>query len=75
MKYAREVIGLMAAHPGRDWRMVEIVRYVDDSKENRHRVRIGVLRVLKELETCGSVLIRPPRTIRGGYALYRWRET
>lgn len=74
MKYAKEVIELMAAFPGRDFKMIEIVRYVNAPRSDRHKVRIGVSRVLKTLQDSGVVLVRPPRAIRGGYALYRWRE-
>lgn len=76
MKYASKVIELMASYPGRDFRMIEIVRYVcpaPESTEARHAVRIAVSRVLLSLSDCGTILIRPPRVARGGYALYRWR--
>lgn len=59
MKYAREVIELMAAHPGVEFRMAQIVRYVsgagDLSSRQRNAVRQGVLRVLTELECYGQV--------------------
>ncbi len=66
----------MAAYPGRDWKMKEIVRYVDPVAEGKHRqrLRIGVIRVLHALSDTGAVLIRPPRASRGGTALYRWRS-
>lgn len=75
MLYAREVIELMAAYPGRDFRMREIVRYAMRGRETnqRHKIRVGVARVLLELERSGAILRRPPRAARGGYAEYRWR--
>ena len=74
MKYAREVLELVAAFPGRDFRMNELVRYVmSQGNYQKHNVRIGVLRVLEALECSGSIIRRPPRASRGGYALYRWR--
>lgn len=72
MKYAKEVIELMSAYPGRDFRMIEIVRYVGAPKHERHKVRVGVSRVLQALQESGLILVRPPSHARGGYALYRW---
>lgn len=74
MLYASKVIELLSAHPGRDFRMIEIIRYVGakPNQRDRHRVRVGVARVVGVLAECGTVLVRPPRAMRGGYALYRW---
>lgn len=76
MKYAAEVISLMAPYPGRQFKPQEICRFVcpkpKDLKERR-AVRIGVYRVLVELVAAGSVLSRPPMVKRGGYAVYWWR--
>lgn len=59
MKYAREVIELMAAHPGVEFRMAQIVRYVVQGREvsprRRNAVREGVRRVLLELRGTGQV--------------------
>ena len=75
MKYAHQVIDLMAAFPGRDWRMVELVRYVEPTAtvKKRHSVRISVMRVLISLEDAG-VLIKRPSTARGKFATYRWKS-
>lgn len=68
----------MGAFPGRDFRMVAIVRYVADGRQldlkGRRALRKAVLRVLESLEESGSILVRPPRAMRGGYALYQWRK-
>lgn len=75
MKYASEVIRLMGAHPGRHFRMAEIVRYVEPQAtgSGRQRIRNGVLRVLESLEESGCVEIEPAAS-RGGYANYVWRK-
>lgn len=76
MKYASEIISLMAPYPGRKFKPQEICRYVcpkpKDLKERR-AVRIGVYRVLVELKGTGNVLSKPPEAKRGGYAVYWWR--
>jgi len=62
MKYAREVIELMAAHPGVEFRMAQIVRYVSGAKElsarRRDAIRKGVIRVLDELQRTGQIARR-----------------
>jgi hypothetical protein len=76
--YAREIIELMGAYPGRDFRIKEILSYASRGRElsqrERHSMRIGVSRALQAFSDSGSVLIRPPRAARGGFAQYRWRE-
>ncbi len=77
MKYAQEVIELMGAYPSRDFRMKEIVQYVGGnalSSEERHRVRMQLANVIRELETMGCISRHPSASKRGGYALYRWRS-
>lgn len=75
MKYAHEVIELLAPYPGRQFRMAEIVRYVapQAAGADRQRVRNGVLRVLESLEEHGSVEITPAAS-RGGFATYAWQK-
>lgn len=75
MKYAREVIALMGAHPDRRFRMAEIVRYVDPKAtgSTRQRIRNGVLRVIESLEENGCLEIEPA-ALRGGFATYVWRK-
>lgn len=77
MKYAREVIGLMACYPGRDFKMGEIIRAVvptGATKRDRDAVRQSVLRVLNQLVESGIVLRRPTRPGVRNKALYRWRN-
>lgn len=78
MLYAHEVIDLMAAYPGRDWRMVEVIRYVARGRElqlrEREAIRKAVRRALEALSDAGMVLVRPPSKRRGGYACYRWKS-
>lgn len=77
MKYAREVIELLGACPGREFRMAEIVNHVvrrrEISRPERQKVRNGVLRVLHSLRDNGSVEITPAET-QGGFATYAWRK-
>src|SRR5260364_21223 len=75
--HAQEIIDLMGAYPGRAFRMREIVKYVAGktlSSEERHRVRMQLAHVMRELETMGCIFRRPSASKRGGYALYRWRS-
>lgn len=78
MLYAREVIELMGAYPGRDFRMIEVLRYVTNGKEldtkQKTAMRKGVLRVMESLAESGCVLVRPPSHQRGGFAVYRWKS-
>lgn len=73
MKYAREVIELLAAYPGREFKMSEIVRYVAPGAQgaDRQRVRNGVLRALESLIDNKSIE-HEPATVRGGFATYAW---
>lgn len=77
MKFAKEVIELMAACPGRDFKMIELIRYAtggrDLSLQERNAARQSVLRVLRELTEMGSVLRRPTRPGVRNAATYRWR--
>ena len=77
MKYAKEVIDLMAAFPGRDFRMMEIIKTISGKspeEKERNRVRRGVRIVLLTLIESGHVILRPAIKLRGGYALYRWKK-
>ena len=75
MLYAHEVIDLLAAFPGREWRMAEIVNYVargrPQCKQQRERYRKGVRRVLEALIEAKCVQYKPARS--GGTTLYRWK--
>lgn len=59
MKYAHEVIDLMAAYPGREFRMAEIIRHVARGRRLSPReaeaARKAVRRVLAALEDGGQV--------------------
>lgn len=74
MKYAHEVIDLLAAHPGRSFRMAQIVRHVAPGAdlESLSRVRRGVQRVMRSLEEHDQVGIIPAAE-QGGFALYFWK--
>lgn len=77
LKYAREVIDLMAAYPGRRWTMGELVTYLTGPapmKVDRDRVRQGVHRVIRGLEDSGTVTV-VRQEARGGDAFYVWSVT
>lgn len=73
MKYAKEVIELLAAYPGREFRMSHLVRHVSKGRAlpmgERNAIRIGIFRVLKHLSETGQVL---QHKTAGTSALYSW---
>lgn len=76
MKYVAEIIDLLAAHPDREFRMGEIVRYIDPhpTAQVRNKIRIGVHRAAIELERVGSLRIDRPSQQPGSGARYRWQS-
>ena len=76
MKYASEVIELLAAYPGREFRMLHIVRYVANGQPNcareRDRLRKGVKRVLESLVESGQVWMKHADK-KGASAKYQWK--
>lgn len=72
MKYASEVIGLLGAHPGRQFRMAHIVRHVTQAKaigeSQRGAVREGVRQVLVELIRAGQVEVEKTGRTSATYA-------
>jgi hypothetical protein len=66
---------LLAAYPGRPFRMAGIVNYICGKAADRRqkkRVTEGVRRVLQALEDAGSIVVE--RTGRSGEsATYTWR--
>jgi hypothetical protein len=75
MKYASVMIDLMAAYPGRNWRMQDLVRYVDPDAppKRRHAVKKAVLRAMVELAATGNVVVTPPKK-HGSPAHYAWQS-
>lgn len=75
MKYAKECMDLMAAYPGRGFKMREVINYVapDAIGRTRHAIRRGVLRVMDELVEMGTVDRYPPHAVRGESTLYSWK--
>lgn len=75
MKYAADVMALLAPYPGREFRMRQIVNYVAPKKADereRKRVQMAVYRVLHALADSGQVMIKE-RTTNGSAATYSWR--
>jgi hypothetical protein len=76
VKYAKEVMELMAPFPGREFRMAEIVRYAAPNADRVERMRVhkGVLRVLSNLIESGSVIHLTPAAGRGDISMYAWGQ-
>lgn len=78
MKYAKEAIDLMAAYPGRAFRMMEIVRHVSRgralTKTEKTRIQRGIQRAMVALEEAGSVMISPSEGAWHGFE-YQWHVT
>lgn len=74
MKYAKEVIDLMAAYPGRRFKMKQIINYVDPRADARQRavLRTGVWRVLVALEECGTISSNRDDASARIYVEYWW---
>jgi hypothetical protein len=75
MKYARETMDLLAAFPGRQFRMIHIVNSIcgkNSSIKEKKQVRMGVWRVLKMLEESGHIEVEAQEG-RGASAQYAWR--
>ena len=78
MRFASDVIDLMGAYPGRDFRMAHIVRYVTNNREmnlkERRAARKAILRVLEAFIENGTVAKLPPTAERGAPVFYRWKS-
>jgi hypothetical protein len=75
LKYAAEVMSLLAPYPGREFRMRQIVNYCAPKKADereRKRVQMAVYRVLQALAESGQVVIKE-RSTNGAPATYAWR--
>lgn len=76
MKHADKVIELMAAYPGREFRMIHIVRFINPraGKQEKFAIRWCVREALRALEQSGVIEINQPKPLRGGYATYIWKS-
>jgi hypothetical protein len=75
MKYARETMDLLAAFPGRRFRMVHIVNSICGKHaaiKEKKQTRMGVWRVLKLLEESGHIDVEA-QDGRGASAQYAWK--
>lgn len=77
MKYAKEVMDLMATHPDRRFRMCQIINYVCGNADPKHRavVRTGVWRVLRDLEVSGCIKTNRQEVSNGGHADWWWPKS
>ena len=77
MLYVREVIELMGAFPGRDFRIGDVISYVRNGREltdkQARAMREGVSRALQALSETGTVIVVRPFTNQRGWAYYRWK--
>lgn len=75
MKYAKEVIDLLAAYPGRRFKMRHIVNHVAPRAEgsDRVRVRVGVWRALAALREAGTIGCQEAGC-NGAHAEYWWEN-
>ncbi|TKR55394.1 hypothetical protein D7I39_11315 [Allopusillimonas ginsengisoli] len=74
MKYASDVIDLLAAYPGRRFKMRQILNHVAPRAMQRQLAvaRTGVWRALCAEES-GQVCIARPEGKNGSYAEYWWK--
>lgn len=75
MKYSREVMELMGHHPGRWFRMRQIVRYVTSTNGkiiSKKATSKGVERVLALLIKSGAVCTKESNT-KSKYLIYMWK--
>lgn len=78
MKFAREVIDLLASMPERDFRMKEILNHVNGQHPiapgAETAARRAVERALQALVETGSVVVVRPFNSQRGWAYFRWVE-
>lgn len=77
MRHAQKVIELMAAFPGRDFRLIEICRYIEPTPktwQDRSATHRAVHRVLEVLAENGAIIKRRPQK-SGGFGVYRWKTS
>jgi len=78
VKYAHEVMDLMACYPGRQFRLMELVRHVSRGRNlnttEKTRIQRGVQRVMEAFQSTGSVEIQEPDEGCHGRT-YAWRVT
>lgn len=75
MKYASEVIDLLAAYPGRQFKVRHIVRFVapNSTPKQRASIRVGIQRVLNALEDSGQIESSRGQVANGADAEYWWK--
>jgi fructose-1,6-bisphosphatase/sedoheptulose 1,7-bisphosphatase-like protein len=77
MQYAREVMDLMGAYPGREFRMAGIVRYIVGKTADARRKKActeAVRRVLQALKDSGAIEIKEAEC-NGAPATYTWKSS
>lgn len=73
MLYAKEIVALLGAWPGREFKMGEIIRYIDPNAvgSRREAIRKSLRIALKTFRDEGFLKERLPEG-RGGFAIYSW---
>lgn len=76
MKYAGKVVELLGAHPGREFVMRQIVRYINPRAGSVERAAIkkAVQRVMVSLSSTGNIVVTASGKL-GGTAKYAWKKT
>lgn len=77
MKYAKEVIDLLGAFPGRPFKMAQIVRYISPGAAGleREAIRKGVARAIDALEESGVVVVETSTSSKlNSPASYKWKS-
>lgn len=77
MKYASEVIDLLAAYPGRRFKMRQIINYIGGNADQKRRavIRTGVWRVLRDLESTGHIQSNRSEVGNGAHADWWWAQS
>ena len=73
MKYAKEVIELMSAYPGREFEMKHLIRYVRPgkiSRTTRTALHVSIWRVLNDLKSTNTITAN--KAENGYSAKYIW---
>ncbi len=75
MKYAKEIINFMGAHPWRRFKVRNLVSYVAPSATPKQKasIRVGIQRVLSALEDSDQIGSTRGQIVNGADAEYWWK--
>ncbi len=75
MKYSKEIIELMSAYPGREFKILNLKRYIKSVTENCAKsdsIRSAIRNVLYKLRDAGVIEIKV-NVKNGGGSVYIWK--